>query len=85
MMAGKKGGAHERKEKCANCGGVVTVAWQVALRVDSVDRASNNLTRSWRWATACTGCMWERAPRGKRQGIRGPRLPNEYVPPRRIA
>ena len=74
-----KGGKRERVEKCVNCGGPVTIAWQVALRVDSVDRASNNLSRPWRWATVCTGCMWEKVP-GKTPGIRGPRLPNDYVP-----
>ena len=71
-----KGGKRERVEKCANCGGPVTMSWQVALRVDSVDRTSNNLTRPWRWATVCTGCMWEKPP-GRRIGIRGPKLAGE--------
>ena len=71
-----KGGKKERTERCANCGGRVTVAWQVALRVDSPDRASNNLARSWYWATVCTSCMWEKPP-GRRIGIRGPKLAGE--------
>ena len=57
------------REPCVECGGPAPTAWVVAVRVDN---------GGWRWATACTSCMWDKPP-GKTPGIRGKPLQGELV------